>query len=212
MTEWGSLHCLYVFVCVRSVNSVVSNSLWHYGLQPIRLLCPWEIPLKNDQNYKMGASPLPLCVCVCVRAHTQLIQSCPTLCDTLDCPPGSSVHGILQARILEWVAMPSSRRSAQPTGWTHVSYVSCIAGRFFTHWATWKAPPSPASDHYCLDFCGSTHLLLCSPNSHGKKKVPLISSPIDLAHILLKWIIFTVEIVSQNRQLQLEIRQNWLPS
>ena len=45
--------------------------------------------------------------------HTCLVtQSCPTLCGSLDCsPPGSSLHGILQARILEWVAMPSSRGS-----------------------------------------------------------------------------------------------------
>ena len=42
--------------------------------------------------------------------HAKSLQSCPTLCDPMDCsPPGSSAHGILQARILEWVAMPSSR-------------------------------------------------------------------------------------------------------
>ena len=47
--------------------------------------------------------------------HAQSLQSCPTLCDQMDCsPPGSSVHGILQARILEWVAMPSSSGSSQP--------------------------------------------------------------------------------------------------
>ena len=56
-------------------------------------------------------------------------QSCPTLCDPMYCPPGSSVHGILQARILEWVAMPSSRESSQPRGRTQISH---IAGRFFT--------------------------------------------------------------------------------
>ena len=45
----------------------------------------------------------------------QLLQSCPTLCDPMDCSmPGSSVHGILWARILEWVAMPSFRGSSQP--------------------------------------------------------------------------------------------------
>ena len=55
-------------------------------------------------------------------------QSCPTLGDPMDCsPPGSSVHGILQARILEWTAMPSSRGSSWPRGWTQVSHV---AGRF----------------------------------------------------------------------------------
>ena len=60
----------------------------------------------------------------CVRART--LQSCPTLCNPMDCsPPGSSVHGFLQARILEWVAMPSCRGSSQPRDWTHVSYISC---------------------------------------------------------------------------------------
>ena len=47
--------------------------------------------------------------------HAKLLQSCPTLCDSMDCsPPGSSVHEILQARILEWVAMPFSRGSSPP--------------------------------------------------------------------------------------------------
>ena len=63
-------------------------------------------------------------------------QSCPTLCGPMDCsPPGSSVHGILQARILEWVVMPSSRGSFQPRDRTQVSR---IAGGFFTAWATRK--------------------------------------------------------------------------
>ena len=63
--------------------------------------------------------------CVCVRAKS--LPLCSTLCDSMDCsPPGSSVHGILQARILEWVAMPSARGSSQPRYRTHSSYVSCI--------------------------------------------------------------------------------------
>ena len=53
-------------------------------------------------------------------------KSCLTLCDPKDCsPPDSSVHGILQARILEWVAMPSSRGSSQPRDQTHVSCIEC---------------------------------------------------------------------------------------
>ena len=61
-------------------------------------------------------------------------QSCLTLCDPMNCSPsGSSVHGILQARILEWVAMPFSRGSSQSRDWTQFS---CIAGRFFTIWVT----------------------------------------------------------------------------
>ena len=59
--------------------------------------------------------------------HDKLLQSCPTLCDPMDCSlPGSSVQGILQARILEWVAIASSRGSSQPKDRTSISYVSCI--------------------------------------------------------------------------------------
>ena len=55
------------------------------------------------------------------------------LCNPMDCsPPGCSVHEILQTRILEWVAMASSQGFFQLRGWTHVSYVSCIADGFFT--------------------------------------------------------------------------------
>ena len=62
-----------------------------------------------------------------------VIQSCLTLCNPMDCSPsGSSVHGILQARILEWVAISSSRGSSQPRDRT---WVSRIADRFFTIWA-----------------------------------------------------------------------------
>ena len=65
--------------------------------------------------------------------HAKLRQSCLTLCDSMDCSlPGSAVHGILQARVLERVAMPSSRGSSQLRDQRHISYSSCIAGRFFT--------------------------------------------------------------------------------
>ena len=61
-------------------------------------------------------------------------HSCLTLCDPMDCSlPGSSVHGILQVRILGWIAIPFSRRSSQPRDQIQVSRV---AGRFFTVWAT----------------------------------------------------------------------------
>ena len=69
------------------------------------------------------------CSCRCLAA-----QMFPTLCRPMDCsPPGSSVHGILQARILEWLAIPLSRGSSQTRD---RSQVSCIAGRFSTVWAT----------------------------------------------------------------------------
>ena len=60
-------------------------------------------------------------------AAANSLQSCPTLRDPMDCSlPGSSVCGILQAKILEWVAMPSSRGSFQPRDRTHDCYVSCL--------------------------------------------------------------------------------------
>ena len=62
-----------------------------------------------------------------------MLQSCPILWNPMDCsPPGSLVQGILQARILVWIAMPFSRASSQPRDLTHVSCASCIAGGFFT--------------------------------------------------------------------------------
>ena len=83
---------------------------------------------------------MKVCVCLCcVLSIMKLLvsQLCPTLCNPMDCsPPGSSVHGILQAQTLEWFAMSSSRGSFQPRDQT---LVSCTAGRFFTIWATRKA-------------------------------------------------------------------------
>ena len=74
-----------------------------------------------------------VCACVC-----PVVQLCPTLCNSMNfCPPGSSVHGILQARILEQVAMPSSRVSSPPRDCTHVS---CIGRRVLHCWALWEAP------------------------------------------------------------------------
>ena len=69
----------------------------------------------------------------CVCMYVCVAQSYLTLCNPMDYwPPSISVHGILQARILEWVAMPFSRGSFQPRDQTQVSCVFCITGRFFT--------------------------------------------------------------------------------
>ena len=74
------------------------------------------------------------------REETEVAQPFLTLFDPVDCSlPGSSVHGILQARILEWVAISFSRGSSQPRDWICVSR---IAGRLFTIWAT-RESPSP---------------------------------------------------------------------
>ena len=83
-----------------------------------------------------------VCVCVCLVA-----QSCLTLCDPMDCsPPGSSVHGILQARIPEWVAIAFPRGSSGPRDQTQVSHV---AGRLLTVWGTGEA----RCEHLCFQLC-----------------------------------------------------------
>ena len=71
--------------------------------------------------------------------HAKSLQSCPTLCDPMDCNlPGSSVHGILQARILERVTMPSSRGSSRP-GDHNPHLISCFGGGSVTTSAAWEA-------------------------------------------------------------------------
>ena len=72
--------------------------------------------------------------CMMYESESEVTQSCLTLWNPVDCtPPGSSVHGILQARILEWVAISFSRGSSRPRDRTRVSR---IAGRHFNLWAT----------------------------------------------------------------------------
>ena len=75
------------------------------------------------------------CVCVCSVAQLCLF------CNHMDCSPqGSYVHGIIQARILEWAAISSSRGSSPPRDQTHVSYGSYIGRNILYHWATWEDP------------------------------------------------------------------------
>ena len=74
----------------------------------------------------------------CVRGKS--LQSCPTLCNPMDYSlAGSSVHGILQAGILEWVAMPSSRGSSPPRDGAHSLTSHALTGSFFTTSTTWEA-------------------------------------------------------------------------
>ena len=91
-----------------------------------------EVPQKTkNRNIKWSSNPNP--------GHTstrerEVAQSCPTLCDPMDCSlPSSSVHGIFQAIVLEWIAISFSKGSFQPRDQT---WVSCTAGRLFTVWAT----------------------------------------------------------------------------
>ena len=97
----------------------------------------------TQQVSRAALTPDPAC------AHGKSLHSCPTPCHPKDCSPsGSSVHGILQARILEWVAMASSRGSSRPRDRTRISYASCM-GRWVLyhqgslHWPRFQLIPAP---------------------------------------------------------------------
>ena len=114
----------------NSVSSAQSRTatFWVFSTTFLSLSCHnnWQISSREKWKTMLVAQP------------------CPTLCDPINCsPPGSSVHGILQVRILECVAMPSSRGSSQPRAWTQVSRT---AGGFFTVWAA----GSECEAHLCV--------------------------------------------------------------
>ena len=90
----------------------------------------------------------------CMRAKS--LQSCPTLCNSMDHSlPDSSVDGILQERILEWVAMPQSRRFSWSRDQTHISYASCTASGFFTTELPREAPGYGICVCLCVFVCMS---------------------------------------------------------
>ena len=102
----------------------------------------------NDCILNLFHEAPSVCVCVCVCVHA---QSCSTLCDLIDCsPPGSSVHWIFQARILEWVALSSSRGSSWSMDQIHLLYL--LLGRQILY--------------HCTTF-STRHLILC-PYSNRK--------------------------------------------
>ena len=104
-----------------------------------------------------------------LAAAAKLLQSCLTLCDPMDCSPsGSSVHGILQARILEWVAMPSCRGSSRPRDQTQISYVCCVHRQVLYHWC----PLGPLSYRGKVKWLPSVSITL-----HGRR---LVATPLSI--------------------------------
>ena len=94
----GCPACCYCCCC--KVASVMSNSVWPHRWQPTRLPCPWDSPGKNT-----GVGCHFLLQWMKVKSESEVAQLCPTLSDPMDCsPPGSCIHGIFQARVLEWGA------------------------------------------------------------------------------------------------------------
>ena len=102
---------------------VGGNYVFQWGLKP-----SGDFPFQKLSNsIRFPQSRLLKDRCNCQLSPAKSLQLCLTLCNPMDCsPPGSSVHGILQARILEWVAMPSSRGSSKPRDQNCVSCIPCI--------------------------------------------------------------------------------------
>ena len=130
----GHLDCFHVLAIV---SGTAMNTEMHISFEPY---FPLDICLLNlicISIYTVSHTVLGTIVCttgMCEVKWSEVIQLCPTLCNPMDCSlPGSSIPGILQAGILEWVAISFSRRSSQPRDWTRISP---IAGRHFTIWAT----------------------------------------------------------------------------
>ena len=98
------IYALLLLLLLLLSCSVVSDSAEPQIWQPIRLPCPWDSPGKNT-----GVGCHFLLQCMKVKSESEVVLSCPPPSDPVDCsPPGSSVHGIFQARILEWVAIAFS--------------------------------------------------------------------------------------------------------
>ena len=144
------LFLLFFLLCPAKTNDP-SPLLLH----PLGKPCP--IPVS-----RYSSVPTPCSCAFPLKSESEVIQLCPTLCNSVDCSPqGSSGHGILQARILEWVAISFSRGSSQPRDQTRVS---CIAGRHFTFWSTREAWAFPLGRVIALDDRVGRFLWVCQPN------------------------------------------------
>ena len=117
-------------------------------------------------------------LCACAK----LLQSCLILCDPMDCsPPGSSVHGILQARILEWVAMPSSRGSSYSEIEPMTLRSPALAGEFFTTSDTWELQ---CYLHYNIQFRCSVVSYSATPSIAACQASLSITNPRSLLKLM----------------------------
>ena len=111
--------------CSRAQGPLLSALCKHEGNPKKRgcmYTCHW---LTFQYNRSEHSIVKQLCEC-------SVAQSCPILCNPMDySPPGFSVHGIFQARVLEWIAISYSRGSSRPRDRTHVSWLSCSGRQFF---------------------------------------------------------------------------------
>ena len=134
--NFGLFLCVSHSCNISSVYCCISYSFTTCVLLKHSLnVCEWIHESINNPLF-LRAVCVCVCVCVFVCVHVKSLQSCPTLCNPMDCsPPGSSVHGILLARILEWVSMSCSFQ----TQGSNLHLMSpTLAGQFFTTSTTWE--------------------------------------------------------------------------
>ena len=100
-----NLPLVFYSICAAAAKSLqLCPSVRPHRWQPTRLPCPWDSPGKNT-----GVGCRFLLQRMKVKTESEVAQSCPTLSDLMDCsPPGSSIHGVFQARVLEWGAIAFS--------------------------------------------------------------------------------------------------------
>ena len=108
----------------------MSNSVRPHRWQPSRLCHPWDSPGKNT-----GVGCHFLLQWMKVKSESEITQSCLTLSDPMDCSlPGSSIHGICQARVLEWVAIAFSDFTQHDNLWVHPCHCKCHCFILFNSW------------------------------------------------------------------------------
>ena len=135
MTSLWIVLSRFVFLATRQESTVFFH-LPRFSLAKLNAIKKYSFTFQLKLNIKNKNIMWKDNIDIPWKKESEVVQSCPTLCNPMDCSlPGSSVHGIFQARILEWVAISFSRRSSQPRDWTRVSH---IVGRCFTIWATRK--------------------------------------------------------------------------
>ena len=183
-SHFGGLYLQQAALLLLLLSHFSCDSVWPHGLQPSRLLHPWDSPGKNT-----GVGCHFLLQCMKVKSESEVAQSCSTLCNPMDYSlPGSSVHGIFQARVLEWdvsafseTALSDVVMSPSRAGWPPIAVkvVNSSSSMFLscdtTHWVCWQSWWARCST--CVTVVGP----------RGQRK--LMQMSLKLWLLILPWII-----------------------
>ena len=196
---WSAFMNVHIHVLLLSHFSV-SDSVRPHRRQPTRLPRPWESPGKN-----IGVGCHSLLQCMKVKSESEVAQSCLTLSDPMDCSlPGSSIHGIFQARVLEWGAIAFSIHVLLLLLLSHFSRVwLCVTPQTAAHQAPpslgfsrqehWSGLPFPSPMYESEKWKGSRSVVSDSSRPHGLQPSGLLhpwdfpgkSTGVGCHHLLL---------------------------